>query len=579
MAIYEKVYAMENRDNREQLMTLRHSAAHLAAHAVLELFPDTILTIGPATEEGFFYDVLPTRNFKEEDLPLIEQRMHEIAKRNLPMTHRQISKTQAREIFKNNPYKLELIDLIPGDTVGLAEQGDFQDLCRGGHVASTGQIKYFKLLNLSGSYWRADRNGQQLQRITGTAFLTAQDLTEYERIKEEAAMYDHRRLGKQLDLFSFHEEGVGFPFFHPKGKRVLNQLVSYMRALRGSHGYEEVSTPTMLSDELWRRSGHYAFYKDNMYFSVIDDQTYAVKPMNCPGAILIYKTRPRSYRELPLQLAEFGHVHRNELSGALHGLVRVRAFTQDDAHIFCTPEQIEEQILVILSIIQATLAKCGFENAEYAISTRPEKAMGSDELWDKATTALRNALEKAGVKYIVQEGDGAFYGPKIDVKIQDSMKRSWQTGTIQVDFFQPENFDLSYITPEGTKARPVIIHTASYGSLERFFAILLEHHKGHLPFWLAPVQVKILTITDKQKPYALELQQFLKASGIRTEVDEGSDPISGKIKAAQMDKIPWMLVVGNKEVENKTVTLRHHTGEQEMFITRDELIEKAQNLL
>ena len=563
-------------ENREKLMQLRHSAAHLAAHAVLELFPQTTLTIGPATEEGFFYDFLPERNFKEEDLPLIEAKMHEISQRNLPLLHKQITKSEAREIFKNNPYKLELIDAIPGDTVGLAEQGNFYDLCKGGHVDSTGQLKHTKLLGISGAYWRADRKNKPLQRITGTAFFTAQELADYEKLKEEAALYDHRRLGKQLDLFSFHDEGVGFPFFHPRGKKIINLMTQYMRALQEANQYQEISTPTMLSDELWRRSGHYAYYKDNMYFSVIDDESYAIKPMNCPGSILVYKTRPHSYRELPLKLAEYGHVHRHELSGVLHGLIRVRAFTQDDAHIYCMPDQIEEQILVILSMIKQMLKKFGFTKVEYAISTKPEKAMGNDEQWSKAIDALKKGLERAEVAFTIKEGEGAFYGPKIEVRIEDSMKRMWQCGTIQIDFFQPENFDLSYVSSSGAKERPVIIHQAIFGSLERFFAITLEHHKGHLPFWLSPTQIRILMISDKQYAYAQSILAELTKSGLRAEIDQSSDPISGKIKAAQMEKIPWMLVIGNKELEQKTVTLRYHTGEQEMGITLDTVLAKAQ---
>lgn len=353
-------------------------------------------------------------------------------------------------------------------------------------------------------------------------------------------------------------------------------MVDYMRRLQGSQNYQEISTPTMLSDELWRRSGHYDYYKDNMYFSIIDNESYAVKPMNCPGSILVYKTRPHSYRELPLKLAEYGHVHRHELSGVLHGLIRVRAFTQDDAHIYCMPEQIEEQILAILSMIQKMLKKFGFTKVEYAISTKPEKAMGNDELWENATQALKKGLERAGVGYSIKEGEGAFYGPKIEVRIEDSMKRMWQCGTIQVDFFQAENFDLTYVSSMGTKERPVIIHQAIFGSLERFFAITLEHHKGHFPFWLAPVQVKILTISDKQQAYAQTILQELAARNIRAEIEESSDPISGKIKAAQLEKIPWMLVIGNKEMENNTVTLRYHTGEQEMGIALDAVIAKAE---
>lgn len=565
--------------SEQDLKILRHSAAHLLAHALFELYPDTQLTIGPATDEGFFYDVLPMQNFKEEDLAPIEERMRIISQKNYPIEHKEISKAEAREIFKNNPFKLELIEGIPSDTVGLAIQGDFIDLCRGGHVASTGEIKHFKLQAISGSYWRADKKNQRLQRISGTAFFTEQDLVDYERLRAEAQLYDHRRLGKQLDYFSFQEEGVGFPFFHPKGKRIINTLMSYMRKIHDEYGYDEISTPMMLNDELWKRSGHYAHYKPNMYFTCIDEQSYAIKPMNCPGSILVYQSRPRSYRELPLKLAEFGHVHRHELSGVLHGLMRVRAFVQDDAHIYCAPEQIEEEIRTLIEIIFRVLNKCNFADIKFAISTKPENAMGSDELWDIATNALKNALTQTGTPFTVKEGEGAFYGPKIEVVIQDSMKREWQCGTIQVDFFQSENFDLSYVTSKGTFDRPVIIHQAIYGSLERFFAILLEHFKGHLPFWLAPVQGRILTITDAQKPYAESILKVFKDHGIRFEIDQSSDPLSGKIKTAQLDKIPWMLVIGNKEVENNTVTLRHSDGRQEQGVSVEKLVQEAKRLI
>ncbi|MBY0109823.1 MAG: threonine--tRNA ligase [Candidatus Babeliaceae bacterium] len=565
---------MSNKNN--DIQALRHSAAHLLAHAVSELYPMTLLTIGPATEDGFFYDMLPEKNFKEDDLPLISARMQEIVQKNYPLEHKQISKEEARKIFANNRFKLELIDQIPGDTVGLATQGDFYDLCRGGHIASTGMLKYVKLQAISGSYWRANKDGQALQRISGVAFFTQEDLNAYEQRQRELNLYDHRRLGKQLDLFSFHDEGVGFPFFHPKGKRVINVLTAYMRKLQQENNYQEISTPTMLSDELWRRSGHYEFYHDKMYFSVIDDKNYAIKPMNCPGSILIYQTRPRSYRELPLKLAEYGHCHRHELSGVLHGLMRVRAFTQDDAHIYCTSEQLEHEIGTIIKMVFKMLSKFDLHDISFAISTRPEKYMGSQALWQTATQALTDALVASHAKYTIKEGEGAFYGPKIEVVIQDSMGRNWQCGTIQVDFFQPENFDLSYVTNQGSKQRPVIIHQAIFGSLERFFAIILEHYKGNLPYWLAPVQIKILTVTDGQKPFAIELYNDLKARGVRVEIDETSDPLSGQIKSAQLEKIPWMLVVGKKEAEARTVTIRYLDGKQEPAISLENLHKKIQ---
>lgn len=559
----------------DKLQNIRHSCAHLLAHAVTELFPKTILTIGPPTKEGFFYDFLPETNFKEEDLPKIFERMQEIVKRNLPLTHEQMPKAQARELYKNNPYKLELIEQIPGDTVGIARQGDFYDLCRGGHVAATGELAHCKLLHISGSYWRADRNNQPLQRISGTAFATAKDLRMYETRIEEAQKYDHRKLGKQLDLFSFHDEGPGFPFFHAKGQKVVQLLKDSMRKILAAQHYKEISTPILLSDELWKQSGHYAHYKDNMFFSEIDKAHYAVKPMNCPGSILVYRERPRSYRELPLRLSEFGLVHRYELSGVLHGLFRVRSFTQDDGHIYCTVNQIEDEVYATILTIQKVLGMFGFDNITIGLSTKPKNAMGSDELWEQATDALKKALDRSGVTYNIQEGEGAFYGPKIEFGIEDSMGRSWQCSTVQLDFFQPQNFDLSYIAPSGQKEQPVMIHRAIYGSMERFFGMILEHFKGNLPFWLAPVQVKVLTITDDQRAYAENILKELAAHGIRAEFDESSDPISGKIKSAQLEKVPWMLVAGQKEVDNNTITLRYRDGKQEFGLTLQQVLDKA----
>ena len=558
---------------------LRHSCAHLLGHAVQELYPRTKLTIGPATKEGFFYDFLPENNFKEEDLPKIALRMKEIADRNLPIEHKQISKKEARALYKDNPFKLELIDMIEGDTVGLAVQGNFFDLCKGGHVASTGELKNFKLLNVSGAYWRADRNNQPLQRISGTAFFTAKELQDYEKQREEAAKYDHRKLGKELDLFSFHDEGPGFPFYHPLGKRIVDTMTNYLKDLLDKAGYQEIATPMMMTDELWRQSGHYDHYKDNMYFSEIESRQFAIKPMNCPGAILIYKNHPRSYRELPLRLAEFGLVHRFELSGVLHGLFRARAFTIDDAHIFCTPDQIQQEIQTTIAMTYTVFKKFGFNTISVGVSTKPEKAMGDDKLWEKATHALTHSLDTLKIPYEIFEGEGAFYGPKIEFRIEDSMGRSWQCGTIQVDFFLPEQFDLWYVTPQGTKARPVIIHRAIYGSLERFLGILLEHYKGKLPFWLAPEQIKVMTITDEQLPYAQDVLNHLKSHGLRARLDESSDPISGKIKTAQNKQIPWMVVIGPKEVENKTITLRYRDGKQEFGLSIEALLAKTKENL
>lgn len=559
------------------LHNLRHSAAHLLAQAVLELFPGTKLTIGPVTEFGFFYDFLPLKNFKEEDLPVIEKRMRELAKKNYKIIGGQIPKDQARPMFKDNQFKLELIDGIADETVGVYHQGDFYDLCKGGHVDEIGEIKFFKLTAISGSYWRANRDGIALQRITGVAFATQEDMDAYFRRIEEAELYDHRKLGKQLELFSFHDVSPGVPFFHHKGLLVYHKLIDFMRKLRGSL-YQEIKTPFILNESLWHTSGHYENYRENMFFTSTEDVPFCVKPMNCPGAILHYQERPRSYKELPLRLAEFGFVHRRELSGVLHGLFRVRGFTQDDSHTFCTVDQIADAVKLILERADTIYKNFGFSNVKYFLSTRPEKSMGSDENWQKASDGLRSALEKQGLQYEVDEGGGAFYGPKIDIKILDAMGREWQCGTCQIDFNQPENFKLEYVDADQSRKRPVIIHVALYGSIERFLGILLEHFKGHLPFWLAPVQVRVLKITDGQAEYANSVAEGLIAAGLRIELDQTGDQISAQIRRAQVDKVPWMIVLGKKEQEQNTVTLRLADGTQEFGLTLEEVCARAKEL-
>lgn len=565
-------------DNSYDIKSIRHSTAHLLAHAVTTLFPGTLLTIGPVTEDGFFYDFLPCQNFKEEDLALIEQKMHELAAQNLPITQSEISKEEARRLFAHNPFKLELIDEIPGQTVGLSTQGDFYDLCRGGHVATTGDLKHFKLLNISGSYWRADRNRQALQRISGIAFASAKELADYERLKEEAALYDHRRIGKQQDLFSFNDVAAGFPFFHPKGFIIFNTLVEFMRQHINGKAYQEIRTPLIMNETLWKTSGHYDHYKDKMYFTLIDEVPYCVKPMNCPGAILLYKEKPRSYRELPMRFSEFGLVHRHELSGVLHGLLRVRAFTQDDAHVFCTPDQLEAEIVQIIHLANTLYKKFGFSKVFMGLATKPEKALGSEEYWQKATRALREALIANNIDFIVKEGDGAFYGPKVDMYIEDAMGRQWQCGTVQVDYFMPQKFELSYVASDQSRQAPVMVHRALYGSLERFIGILVEHYKGNLPFWLSPVQVKVLTVTDEQKEYAQKILHKLDEWRVRAEMDNSSDPLSGQIKNAQQEKVPVMLVVGGKEAAQNTVTLRHRNGTQEANLSWEGLHARLQEL-
>ncbi len=563
------------KDKEQKLEVLRHSAAHLVAQAVMELFPKTQLTIGPATKDGFFYDMLPQENFKEADLEIITARMKELVAKNYPITHEEISKEEARKIYKDNPFKLELIEGIPGEMVGFSKQGNFYDLCRGGHVASTGVLGNFMLTGLSGSYWRADQKNAALQRISGTAFETKEELENHIKQKELAALYDHRKLGKEMDLFSFQEEGTGFPFYHPKGAFIINRLKDFIRTIWQTHGYQEIITPSVLDVSLWKQSGHYVHYHKHMYFCCIEEKEYAVKPMNCPGSILVYKQNLHSYRELPLRLAEFGHVHRFELSGVLHGMFRTRAFTIDDTHMYCAPEQLEAQIISSVETIDKVLTTFGFKQIHYAISTKPENAIGSDELWDTAINALKNGLTKAGKVFEIYEGEGAFYGPKIEVTIFDSMSRAWQCSTAQVDFFMPQNFDIYYINNKGEKQQPVIVHQALLGSLERFFGILLEDCKGHFPFWLCPTQIKIIPITEKQLGYASEIENKLKEHNLRVQIDESSEPLSAKIKVAQMERIPWMLVLGQKEMDNNTITLRHVDGKQEFGLTLDQVVTKA----
>jgi threonyl-tRNA synthetase len=560
--------------DKEKLSAIRHSTAHLLAQAVLELFPDTKLTIGPVTENGFFYDFLPTKNFKEEDLPVIEKKMHELAKQDFKIEGKQVSKDEARKLFKGNEFKQELIDGIPDETVGIYSQGKFFDLCKGGLVASTKGLKHFKLTAISGSYWRADKSNTALQRISGIAFETKGDLALYLKRVKEAKLYDHRKLGKQLELFSFHEEAPGVAFFHDKGTKVFDKLVGFLRGLQEEAGYKEVRTPLIMHESLWRTSGHYDNYKENMFFTSIDEATYCVRPMNCPGGILLYKEKPHSYRELPLRVAEFGIDHRYELSGVLHGMFRLRSFTMDDAHIYCTEDQIESEITNVLDLAKTLYDKFNFKKVSFAVATKPEKAMGEVELWDKATLALKKALDNKKIEYFVKEGEGAFYGPKIEIVVEDAMGREWQCGTIQVDFFLPKNFKLEYIDSDQSRKTPILIHRAIYGSIERFMGILVEHYKGRFPFWLAPVQARILTITDNQKEYAQKVLKDLRANGFSVELDTSGDQIGAQIRRGQMDKVPWMLILGEKEQENNTIALRPGEGKQEFGLTTEDLINR-----
>ncbi|MEG6586500.1 threonine--tRNA ligase [Dendrosporobacter sp. 1207_IL3150] len=537
---------------------LRHSASHILAQAVKRLYSDVKLAIGPSITNGFYYDFDTPQPFSPEDLAKIQTEMEKIVQENLPIERVELSREQALRMFEEQgeTYKIELIKDLPEDvTISLYKQGEFSDLCAGPHAPSTGRVKAVKLQSIAGAYWRGDEKRKMLQRIYGTAFEKKAELDAYLLMLEEAAKRDHRKLGRELDLFSIQEEGPGFPFFHPKGMIIRNELENFWRKLHVKYGYQEIKTPIILNQKLWQMSGHWDHYRENMYFTNIDEEGYAVKPMNCPGGILIYKTQHHSYRDLPLRTAEMGLVHRHELSGALHGLMRVRSFTQDDAHIFMLPSQIKSEINGVIDLFDTVYRTFGLSyHAE--LSTKPEKAMGSDEVWETATNALRESLEERGMNYKVNEGDGAFYGPKIDFHLKDSIGRTWQCGTIQLDMMLPEKFDLNYIGEDGQKHRPVMIHRVVYGSLERFIGILIEHYAGAFPVWLAPVQVKILPITDRHVEYANKLAAVMRDKDIRVTVDDRNEKIGYKIREGQLEKTPYILVVGDKEAETYSVAVR-----------------------
>lgn len=550
--------------DEEGLEIIRHSTAHLMAQAVQRLFPETRVTIGPVIENGFYYDFDRDTPFTTEDLEKIENKMAEIAKENLPVERTELSVDEAVKRFEaeGEKYKCEIITDLEADKVSLYSQGDFTDLCRGPHVPDTGKLKHFKLLSVAGAYWRGDEKNKQLQRIYGTAWATKQELDDYLRMLEEAKKRDHRRLGKQLKLFTVEEEaGAGFPIYLPRGGMLRATLEQFERSEHIKRGYEIVYGPAILKKDLWVCSGHYANYKENMYFTEIDGVEFGIKPMNCLSHILIYKSELRSYRDLPQRYFELGTVHRHEKSGVLHGLMRVRAFTQDDAHIFCRPDQLLKEIGDILDFVKDVMNMFGFEFI-HTVSTKPEeKYIGSDEIWDTATKALIEALDAKGLPYTVNEGDGAFYGPKIDIKLKDAIGRLWQCATIQCDFNLPERFDLTYIGDDGEKHRPVMLHRVILGSVDRFLGVLIEHFAGAFPFWLAPVQIKIMNITDDSAEYAEEIASRLRMAGFRVEKDLRNEKIGFKIREAQMDKIPHMIVLGKKEAESGTVSIRLRTGE------------------
>lgn len=547
-------------DSKDGLDIYRHSTAHLMAQAIKRLYSGSKiqLGIGPVIEDGFYYDINIDKTFSTDDLAEIEREMARIVQENLPITRQIVSRSEAINLFEglDDSLKLELIRDLPQEAeISLYRQGEFVDLCRGPHLPTTGKIKAFKLMSVAGAYWRGDSNNKMLQRIYGTAFPKKAQLDEHLHMLEEAKKRDHRKLGKELELFMFSEEAPGMPFFLPKGMTIRNELESFARELQREREYEEVRTPLMMNNRIWEQSGHWDHYKDNMYFTNVDDTKFALKPMNCPGHMLIYKNSLHSYRELPIRIAEFGQVHRHEFSGALNGMMRVRTFCQDDAHLFVLPEQIEEEISRVIALIDHVYEVLGF-SYRIELSTRPENSMGSEELWNQAEQSLKNVLDKLGADYVINEGDGAFYGPKIDFHILDALKRSWQCGTIQLDFQMPEKFDLSYIGEDSLKHRPVVIHRALYGSIERFIGILTEHFAGAFPLWLAPVHVKLLTVSDHYLDDALQVKQLLDKEGIRTELDVRDEKLGYKIREAQLQKVPYMLVLGEAERNNNTVSVR-----------------------
>ena len=562
----------------EELHVIRHTAAHILAQAVKRLYPEARFAYGPATEKGFYYDVdLGDKKLSDEDLPAIEAEMAKIVKENLPIKPFVLSREDAVKLMEERGeiYKVEHIGDLPEDAVlSFYQQGEYIDMCIGPHLTYTKALKAFKLTQLSGAYWKNDKNNIMLTRIGGTAFRTREELEEYNKLMEEAARRDHRRIGKEMNLFMLCDEGPGFPFFLPKGMALKNALIDYWREIHYKANYVEVSTPLIMNRHLWETSGHWDHYKDNMYATKIDGEDYCIKPMNCPGGVMVYRSQPHSYRELPMRVGELGLVHRHELKGALHGLFRVRCFTQDDAHIFMRPDQITDEIIGVVGLINQVYSKFGFDYF-VELSTRPENSMGSDEDWEAATNGLIKALEKLNMPYIVNEGDGAFYGPKIDFHLRDSLGRTWQCGTIQLDFQMPLNFGLEYIAEDGSRQRPIMIHRVCFGSIERFIGILTEHFAGKFPTWLAPTQVKVLPVSDKSMDYAKEVYEALREKMIRCELDTRNEKIGYKIREArQVDRVPYMLIIGAKEVETNTVSVRDRDTDETVTMTLDEFLGK-----
>ena len=546
-------------DSPEGLEILRHSTAHLMAQAILRLYPGSHFGVGPSIKDGFYYDVDVAGTITETDLPKIEAEMRKISGAGEKVIREEMTKEEALKFFADDPYKTELISEIDAPTVSIYKQGEYADLCRGPHVPDASKIHNFKLLSIAGAYWRGSEKNKMLTRIYGTAFATPDELKNYTKMLEEAKLRDHRKLGKDLDLFSIHEEGPGFPFFHPKGMAIMNTLINFWRREHVKRGYTEIKTPQILDRDLWIRSGHWDHYRENMYFTEIDEKPYAIKPMNCPGSILVYKTQLRSYRDLPMRLAELGCVHRHERSGVLHGLMRVRCFTQDDSHTYIEQSQIKDEVTRIMELDKYFYTNIFGFNYSVELSTRPEDSMGTDEQWEEAENALRDALESTNTPYTINPGDGAFYGPKIDFHIEDCIGRTWQCGTIQLDFQMPGRFDVTYIGEDGNEHTPVLIHRVVFGSIERFMGILIEHYAGAFPYWLAPVQIKIIPIAEAHRDYARELQARFIELDLRSEIDMRDEKLGRKIRDAQMQKIPYMLVIGDKEKEAHTVGVRERS--------------------
>ena len=566
-----KVVKFEDKEGKQIFW---HTASHIMAYAIQELYPDTKFAIGPSTETGFYYDLDLEHRFVEEDFKAIEDKMKEIAKKDLPVERIEISREEALKYFKEKgqDYKVELINDLPADEkITMYKIGDFLDLCKGPHLLSTKKIKAIKLLSIAGAYWRGDSNNKMLQRLYGIAFEKQSQLEEYITRREEAEKRDHRKLGKELDLFSMHEEGPGFPFFHPNGMILRNNLLNWWRGVLEENGYGEILTPIILNEALWHRSGHWDHYKDNMYFTKIDDGDYAVKPMNCPGSILVYNSNNHSYRDLPIRLAEYGIVHRHELSGALHGLFRVRTFTQDDAHVYCLFSQVKDEVFKMIDLADYLYSTFGFKYS-IELSTRPDDYMGELDAWNLAEKSLKEALEEKNLPYTINEGDGAFYGPKIDFHLEDAIGRTWQCGTIQLDFQLPENFDLTYVDENGERQRPVMLHRALLGSVERFMGILIEHFAGKFPLWLSPVQVEVIPVSDKFKDFAQNLADKLHAAGLRVHLDGRAEKVGYKIREAQVKKINYMLVIGEKEETSGKLSVRKRNGEEVQDVDVDEFI-------